>query len=388
MLQMFNRAQRRAFTHSQRLERWIGAEALDRLVRAQRDFYWPVPVHGVPGAVFAMPGGDFTGEIRAGAEADQYQYAADLVRRYARNRSLRSALSRRQAGAFGSLSALIAAGTGGKAQPLLYTKTGVTANAGGNSNDLWTCTGTPGAGAAGGAAPSGTSPTTATTGSLGFMNPGNANTSHFVSAFPISSVINNTLLLYDRLFAVAKTMNSTANEAVSGTFTRYQNQSSGNDDYIGGNFCFPSNPTTVLAATAHNWVAGGAGNGGCTYKNQAGSAANFQQGTGVSACVVHGVDLAVQSWFLGLAAGDVGVKALTAMECSALVATGTIDFVVGHPIAWFPHPIANQICVVDGINTAFNLTKVFDNACLALLEVIKPATTATTYNGQIILVSE
>ena len=32
----------------------------------------------------------------------------------------------------------------------------------------------------------------------------------------------NALLLYDRLFSVAKTMNSTAVEAVSGTFTRYQ----------------------------------------------------------------------------------------------------------------------------------------------------------------------
>jgi len=37
-----------------------------------------------------------------------------------------------------------------------------------------------------------------------------------------ASAAADTLLLYDRLFAVTKTMNSTAVEAVRGTFTRYQ----------------------------------------------------------------------------------------------------------------------------------------------------------------------
>jgi hypothetical protein len=46
-----------------------------------------------------------------------------------------------------------------------------------------------------------------------------------------------------------------------------------------------------------------------------------------------------------------------------------------------PCPIANIVCPVDGINTAFNLARIFDSACLAFLEVIKPATTATTYTG-------
>jgi hypothetical protein len=63
------------------------------------------------------------------------------------------------------------------------------------------------------------------------------------------------------------------------------------------------------------------------------------------------------------------------------VATGTGNACIGHPIAWMPCPIANIVCPVDGINTAFNLTRIFDSACLAFLEVIKPSTTATTYNG-------
>ena len=104
--------------------------------------------------------------------------------------------------------------------------------------------------------------------------------------------------------------------------------------------------------------------------------------------MANGVDLAAGRWFVPLAAGDVGVKALTQMQCSALVASGTIDFVVGHPIAFFPCPVANMVCIVDGINTAFNLTTIFDNACLAFLEMPKPGATATTYSGVISAVAE
>ena len=188
--------------------------------------------------------------------------------------------------------------------------------------------------------------------------------------------------MYDRLTSVAKTMNSTATEAVTGVPTRYTNQTTTASDYIGGNFCFPMNPTTILAATAHNWTV-------CQYTDDAGNTANsFPSIAGVSGCVVGGVDLAAGSWFMPLASGDVGVKALTQMQCSALVATGTISFVVAHPIAFMPCHVANMICVVDGINTAFNLHFIFDHACLSFMEMPKPATTATTYSGMITAVAE
>jgi hypothetical protein len=31
--------------------------------------------------------------------------------------------------------------------------------------------------------------------------------------------------------------------------------------------------------------------------------------------------------------------------------TGSINFVIGHPIAWMPCQLAKQMCVLDGINT-------------------------------------
>jgi hypothetical protein len=67
------------------------------------------------------------------------------------------------------------------------------------------------------------------------------------------------------------------------------------------------------------------------------------------------------------------------MQCSASV-TGTVSFVIGHPIAWMPCPIVNIVCPTD-YRSIFKLTRIFDDAALAFLEVSKPATGATTYTG-------
>lgn len=369
-------------THSDRLERWLGAQQVARVSAAMRDFYWPIAMHGVPGAVYAMPGGDFRGEIRDGQEMSAVDRAADYLRRERRRHVTRIGHMKRQAGAFGSLSALIAAATGGKRQDFILNKAGPTANAGAQSVDLWTATGSPTTGSPGAAAPGGTAYTSASAGAFSYVNPANANSGHFVTGNIAATLGGSTALLYDRLFAVAKTMNSTATEAVTGVPTRYQNTVAGTEDYIGGNFCYAVNPTTVLPATAHNWTV-------CQYTDQAGNAAqNFVSIAGQSACAVRCFDLQAGFWFLPLAAGDVGVKALTQMQCSALVATGTIEFVIGHPIAFMPCPIANLICPTDGINTAFNLTRIYDNAALGLIDFQKPATSANTFNGQITVVAE
>jgi hypothetical protein len=378
-------------THSDRLERWLGKDQVERLSRSMEKFYWPVPVHGVPGRVFAMPGGDFTGEIRAGQEMSAIDRAIDIEKRARRSRLFLAAMRRRQSGAFASLSALVTAGTtAGKRYDTQFNKAGVASNAIGNGIDLWTLGASPAAGAAGTAGPGGKVWTSADVGALPFVNPANANTSHFVTGYVTGSVAPNTLLLYDRLFSVAKAMNTAAIEQISGTPTRYQNTSNVATDYIGGSFVFPSVPTTVLPATAHNWVGGvtSSPNQGCCYTNQAGVESGLPLIAGVSACVKNGVDLVAQSWFMPLAAGDVGVKKLNTLQCSVAVATGTIDFVLGHPIAFFPCLVANFVCIVDGLNTAFNLAFIFDNACLSFLEMPKPAVTATTYSGLVTTVSE
>lgn len=385
-------------THSDKLERWLGADQVQEISNQFKDFYYPVPVNGVPGKVFVMPGGDFTGEIQAGAYMSKHDGAAVTLRKLLKaaelkvkhNKALGLLIDMIRAedrnlasiGAFASIDAVIAAFTGGKGQVMKFSKTGVASNAIGNANDLWTRAGTPSAGAAASAAPGGVAPTAATTGALGFKNLGTANKGHYLNWALSASVINNSLLLYDRIFAVAKTMNSTTTEAVTGVPTRYVSTTPGNDDYCGGNFLFPANPTTVLAATAHNWTV-------VQYTDDAGTAAQSAPSiAGVSACVVGGIDLAPNNWFIPLATGDVGMTALSQMQCSAAVATGTIDFVMGHPIAVNACPIANLACLDDGLYTSLNLTLIKDNACLSFLELPKPATTATTYSGILRCVSE
>ncbi len=41
----------------------------------------------------------------------------------------------------------------------------------------------------------------------------------------------------------------------------------------------------------------------------------------------------------------------------------------------------HAMVVIDGINSAFNLARIFDDAALAFLEVSKPTTAAATYTG-------
>lgn len=374
---------RGAHTKPGHLERWLGAEVVDGISRSMRHFYWPIPLVGVPGEVYAMPGGEFCGPMTAGSDASARDRLADIVKRERRRRMAGMARRTRQLGAFGSVDAIEAAASAGKNWTFRFNKTGVASNAIGNCNDLWTRAGWPAAGAAGGASPGGTNWNSASTGAMPFPNPTTTDSLQAMSGWLTATVVNNSLLFYDRLHSVVKTMNSSATQAVSGTPTRYQSTVSGNVQSAEGSFYFPSNPTTVLAATAHNWTV-------CQYTNSAGTATRSSPSVaGVSACVVGGIDLVANGgWFMPLQAGDYGVQKVTQLQCSALVATGTIDFVVAHPLYIMSCPVANLVCQHDFLYTAFRAVKILNDACVSAIELNKPATTATTYNGELYAVSE
>ena len=366
--------------HADRLERWLGPEVTHNLSVNFRDWYGPpVAVAGVPGQVWVTRGGDFVGRCEAGQEISGLDQALATFKREERRRFSR--MFRKQRGAFSSLSALIAAATGGKQVRMNFSKVGTAPTAIAGAIDLWGVGNYPAAGAAGAAAPTGTSPTNSTTGNLGFANAvANANTSHFVNAQVTANFVN-TLLLCDRLLSVAKTMSSSATEAVTGTFSRYQNATATGADYIGGNFVYPR-VSGVLSATAHNWTV-------CQYTNQGGTTAqSIPSIAGISSCAANQIDLLLGNWFMPLASGDVGVKALSQMQNSSASVTGTLDFVVAHAISVMPVPLVNIACTIDGVASAFNFVTVFDNACLFFLELPKPATNATTYSGIVATVSE
>lgn len=364
-------------THAGQLERWLGKETVEQLSARMRDWYGPpVAIAGVPGRVFAHRGGDFRGRIASGVASTALCMSEDFLRRFPRaaRRWARKQASQANAG-FTSLSDLISEATAGKRIHMQFQKAGATGVVA-VTNSLWGLGAQPAAGANASAAPGGDAPTSATTGAHPYANPTSGDTLHFVGGQVLASAIN-TLLLYDRIFQVNKTMNSTATEAVTGVPTRYQSTTAGSADSAEGNFLFVEVGGTALAATAHNWTV-------CQYTDQGGTTGvSLPSLAGNSAGIVRRLDHPVGQWFAPLATGDTGIKALTQMQCSAAVATGVINFVIGHPIAWMPAPIANIACLVDGINTAFNLVRVFDSAALAFLEVTKPATSATNYNVQL-----
>lgn len=361
-------------THSDRLERWLGTDHCERLSASMRDWYGPpIAVAGVPGAVFACKGGDFRGIIRAGQLGNAHDYVRDRIRRIIRNWASNQARMANMG--FSSLSDLINEATNnGKSRYFAYNKAGSTGVVG-VTNSLWRLGNQPAAGSAPGNAAGGTAFDDTSTGGFPFTNPNSPDTQNFVRADNQASVAGNTLLLYDLIFGCNKTMASTTTEAVTGVPTRYQSTTSTDPDYAGGNFLFVQVGGTALAATAHNWTV-------CQYTDQDGNTTvTLPSLTGNASAIVDRLDHPVNQWFAPLATGDTGIKALTQMQCSASVATGVIWFMMGHPIAMMPIPIANMVCIIDGIMTAFNLTRIFDNACLAFLEVTKPATTATTYTG-------
>lgn len=367
--------------HSGRLERYLGDAKCEELSGLMKNWYAkPIALNGVPGAVYVGKDGDFVGDFREGWETNFVDRAVIIKNRLARAMRIATRENQNQLNAgFASLSDLIAEATGGKKQTISYQKVGPTGVIAATSS-LWRVGNMPAAGATPSAAPGGNAPTQATTGSLTYTNAASGDTLHLVSSTGVASVAGMSLLLYDRIFHVAKTMNSTATEAVTGVPTRYQNTTGSGPDVVKGNFLFVEVGGTALAATAHNWTV-------CTYTDQDGAASTLPSLTGNSGAIVDRLDHPTGQWFAPLAAGDTGIRTLTQMQCSAAVATGAVNFVIGHPIAWMVHPLANQVVVMDYVNTAFNLERIFDDACLAFLEPMKNATTATTFSGIINVVS-
>lgn len=354
-------------THSDQLARWIGADVAERLSASMRNWYGPpIALAGVPGKVFATRGGDFVGPIHAGRFVNGLDAALERFKRAGR-----AQLHTCGAG-FTGIDQIRAALSTGKGRYFTFFKTTGTrvSNA---AHSLWAVGSTPGAGAIGSAAPGGRSCNDATVGAQAYVNPTGGQTMHYCNCMASASQGSSTLLLYDRTYDVAANMNSAATQAVTGVPTRYQNTTLGTDDSSEGSFLF-FETISVLAATAHNWTV-------CLYRNQA-NADNqtLPLVTGNSANIANRLDMPALQWYAPLATGDTGIMDLAQLQLSAAVATGTGDAVIGHPIAFIPVPIANMMCLHDGVFTALDLVRIYDDACLSALDLNASNTSSNVYN--------
>lgn len=359
--------------HAQQVERWLGPEKIAQLQDAMRGWYGrPICLLDVPGSLWITKDGDFVGYVNASKFSSAADYLFERLKRYY------AEMSKPQYGycnaGFASLSDALLRASQGYRQKRSFYKTGSTGVVA-VTNSLWRLGSQPAAGATPAAAPGGTAQSSSTTGALSFNNPASG-TLHLTGADITASVVGNCLLMYDLLFGVAKTMASTATEAVTGVPTRYQSTTSTDEDYIGGNFGFIQVGGTALAATGHNWTT-------CLYTDQGNASSTLPSVTGNSGAIVDRLDQPTSQWFVPLESGDIGMKAWTQMQCSASVATGVIWFMLGHPIGFHTMPVANMTTPFNWLTNRDPAPRVFDSACLAFLEITKPATTATNYSGNI-----
>lgn len=365
--------------HSDRLERWLGTDTVNQLSDNFRDWYGP-PVHllDCPGSVRVCAGGDFIGPFEHGYAISFHDAMRERLRRVWGN------LGKPHHGmlnaGFASISDALSRASGGYSQQLngSIAKAGATKVVG-SCSSLWRVGTMPIAGGAGAAAPGGTAHVKSDTGAMAFNNP-SSGTLHLVGADFSSSVINNAVMIYDRLFSVAKTIASTATESVTGVPTRYQSSTATAADYAGGNFLFMEVGATAYANTAHNWTV-------CQYRNQAGTDTqtlpSLAGNPGAVATITDRFDMPINTWFAPLASGDTGIMDLAQMQCSASVATGALNFVIGHPLGVMSFPVINSLLPYDWLTNRNQAPRIFDDACVALFELCAPATTATTYNGMI-----
>jgi hypothetical protein len=358
--------------HSDRLERWLGTERINHISQNMKGWYGP-PIHllDCPGSVRVCGDGDFIGPFERG----YFMSAMDSLER-AFKRAAKLPDNTLYTG-FASISDALARASGGFSQQPggmfnLVGPTGVV----GVTTSLHKVGPQPIAGVAAAAAPGGTAFSKSDTGAMIFTNPA-AGGLRLVGADVSASIISNTLLLYDRIFGVAKTMNSTSNEAVTGVPTRYQSAVGTDEDFAGGNFLFVEVGLTALSATSHNWDT-------CLYTDESGNAgAALPTLVGNSGAITHRLDHPVNQWFAPLAGGDVGIKNLTQMHCSAAVSSGLINFVIGHPLGFMSFPVINSMLPFDWLTNRNQAPRIFDDAYLEFLEINKPTTTATTYTGVI-----
>lgn len=363
-------------THSDKLDRWLGAGQTEVYSQMFRDWYGPpVALAGVPGAVYVTKGGEFVGPIKGGGFANLIDFAEQRQRRVFRNWAQRQ--SRTMNAGFSSLSDLISEATsGGKAQMLTYSKVPTTATTAGNANSCWAFGTLPATGGTGGTSGTGRKTTRTTTGALKQENAAGGDTLH-LTTWTAQATAVSSLMLYDRLWDMTYNHATALSTAVDSANRpdRYQTTGLAPGNFISGEV------TTALSATAHNITV--------TYVDDAGNTAEAAAAYAAPASAVAGrAPLVAGNWFVPLNSGDFGARYLTNIAQSTITSvTGIANWWVGHPIAMMPFPVANVPFVLDGINSAFNLQRIYDDACLAFYTPSIATAATITYTGLIQLVS-
>lgn len=357
------------FTHSQKLERWLGGSAED-ISRSMRGWYGPsVPLANVPGRVYVNGDGEFVGPIRGGQFGNIVDYGEAWMRGVMR-RAARASARTVQTGGFATLTELIdAAKTGGKHQRIHFAKFASATN---NSQpySFWNIVTIPAQGGVGGTVGTGRVTTNATTGALAQVNAASGEQLHLIGMTVRQTSPSGTngqqtstigcVMLYDRLWDMTYNHATGTTQAIDSANrpTRYQGSTSSIGNFIGGEYTTSGNSTSHTITITYVDDAGNTAEAGAAYTQAQASAVNRFWHPAL--------------WFYPLNSGDRGVRYLTQIDQSTNTSTtGTQNYWVGHPLGLFPFVSKNiqYPIVYDGINSAFLMTRVQDNACLAFFQM-------------------
>ena len=240
-----------------------------------------------------------------------------------------------------------------------FTKASLTSVAGAYLS-LWTAAGQPGAGAASaGSTTTGAIPTSATAGALSFTNPGSGN-SYVGKAFASSSV-QGTVVIYDRLWHGGAYTSASGSISAS-TTTAVDRDSTGAGAELWVEIA------TALSAVATTITV--------TYVNQAGT------GSKTATCAVPASAILGRMFPFVLAAGDTGIRQITAISGSA-APTGTFNLVILRRLIELPLSIAG---VAAGGDFAYlGMPRVYDSACIGLFMNTNTTSTGTLSGSQNII---
>lgn len=358
-------------TNSARLENWLGSDQVEVISKSMKNWRGPpIAVAGVPGLVYAAPGGDFVGPIRGGYFGNLIDFVEQRRRRIFRNwldRQKRTA----NAG-FSSLSDLISEATaGGKSQTMNFLKNATTATTVGNAFSCFNVGVLPAASGVGGTSGTGRACVRSTTGALGQQNAAGGDYLHLIGMDILASAVSS-LMLVDRIWDMTYNHASSTSTAINASNRPARYDGTTGSAY--GNFV-AGEITTALSATAHNLTV--------TYVDQDGNTAEAAAAYAAPVSAVAGRPPTVAGqWFVPLNSTDSGARYLTNIAQSTTASvTGVTTWWIAHPLAFIPQPVANVPFHYDGIYSAFNLERIYDDACLAFYTPMIATTGSITYTG-------
>lgn len=363
--------------NSSQLERWFGRE-IGAISKSMRGYKGPpIPVGHTPGGspLFVHSDGGFTGAVKASKFACLGDYVSGVFKGLARemgsrfNAPIVSITDFENAMLYKT----------GQRQDLFFAKA---PNSGIGSQLVsgWAVGTSPAVGATGAAAPGGTVYNKASTGALPMTDalPGQE---LFLAEVAAGSTSPTTLMIADRLFAVAKNMTINTAEAITGVPTRYQSSNTAQWDRAAGNTLVPFT-TTTLAAGGHIWD-------DVQYVDDNGNARTVpafagQSGSSISRMDVSPVATDGFQWFVRLASDSAGIKSLTQMKIDTALASGGVELCIQRPIIFLPCYTATAVFVFKPLIPMW-LPRVLDDAALTVMDLRN--TNTPTYSGSIALIS-